>query len=287
MSIEVKDLTYIYNPGMPGETRALDGVSLKVNDGEILGIIGHTGSGKSTLLQHLNGLLKPASGEVYVDGQCITDGSVRLVDIRRKVGLVFQYPEYQLFEETVSKDVAFGPRNVGLSEEEIDVRVKAAIQLVGLNYDEICDSSPFELSGGQKRRVAIAGVIAMKPSVLILDEPTAGLDPAAHREILSMIKVIHDSLGIIIIFVSHNMADIANLSDRVVVMDKARIAMQGTPQEVFSHEKELTAMGLDVPPMRSIMRKITDAIPSIHSSALTVEEAAHDIRAVIPAPAHK
>ena len=287
MSIEVKDLTYIYNPGMPGETRALDGVSLKVNDGEILGIIGHTGSGKSTLLQHLNGLLKPASGEVYVDGQCITDGSVRLVDIRRKVGLVFQYPEYQLFEETVSKDVAFGPRNVGLSEEEIDVRVKAAIQLVGLNYDEICDSSPFELSGGQKRRVAIAGVIAMKPSVLILDEPTAGLDPAAHREILSMIKVIHDSLGIIIIFVSHNMADIANLSDRVVVMDKSRIAMQGTPQEVFSHEKELTAMGLDVPPMRSIMRKITDAIPSIHSSALTVEEAAHDIRAVIPAPAHK
>ena len=287
MSIEVKDLTYIYNPGMPGETRALDGVSLKVNDGEILGIIGHTGSGKSTLLQHLNGLLKPASGEVYVDGQCITDGSVRLVDIRRKVGLVFQYPEYQLFEETVSKDVAFGPLNVGLSEEEIDVRVKAAIQLVGLNYDEICDSSPFELSGGQKRRVAIAGVIAMKPSVLILDEPTAGLDPAAHREILSMIKVIHDSLGIIIIFVSHNMADIANLSDRVVVMDKSRIAMQGTPQEVFSHEKELTAMGLDVPPMRSIMRKITDAIPSIHSSALTVEEAAHDIRAVIPAPAHK
>ncbi|MBQ6456842.1 MAG: energy-coupling factor transporter ATPase [Mogibacterium sp.] len=287
MSIEVKDLTYIYNPGMPGETRALDGVSLKVNDGEVLGIIGHTGSGKSTLLQHLNGLLKPASGEVYVDGQCITDGSVKLVDIRRKVGLVFQYPEYQLFEETVSKDVAFGPRNVGLSDEEVDVRVKAAIQLVGLNYDEICDSSPFELSGGQKRRVAIAGVIAMRPSVLILDEPTAGLDPAAHREILSMIKVIHDNLGIIIIFVSHNMADIANLSDRVVVMDKARIAMQGTPQEVFSHEKELTAMGLDVPPMRSIMRKITDAIPSIHSSALTVEEAAHDIRAVIPAPAQK
>ena len=287
MSIEVRDLRYVYNAGMPGETTALDGVSFDVHNGEILGVIGHTGSGKSTLLQHLNGLLKPASGQVSVDGQCITDGSVKLVDIRRKVGLVFQYPEYQLFEETVSKDVAFGPRNVGLSEEEIDVRVKAAIQLVGLNYDEICDSSPFELSGGQKRRVAIAGVIAMKPSVLILDEPTAGLDPAAHREILSMIKVIHDSLGIIIIFVSHNMADIANLSDRVVVMDKARIAMQGTPQEVFSHEKELTAMGLDVPPMRSIMRKITDAIPSIHSSALTVEEAAHDIRAVIPAPAHK
>ena len=287
MSIQVRNIRYAYNEGLPDETVAIDDVSFDLFDGEIVGIIGHTGSGKSTMLQQLNGLLRPTEGTIVVDGKEITSPTAVLRDVRRSVGLVFQYPEYQLFEETVSKDVAFGPRNVGLSEEEIDVRVKAAIQLVGLNYDEICDSSPFELSGGQKRRVAIAGVIAMKPSVLILDEPTAGLDPAAHREILSMIKVIHDSLGIIIIFVSHNMADIANLSDRVVVMDKARIAMQGTPQEVFSHEKELTAMGLDVPPMRSIMRKITDAIPSIHSSALTVEEAAHDIRAVIPAPAHK
>lgn len=285
MSIVVKDLTYIYSPGMPGETKALDGVSLEVHDGEILGIIGHTGSGKSTLLQHLNGLLKPTSGEVYVDGQCITDGSVKLADIRRKVGLVFQYPEYQLFEETVAKDVAFGPRNIGLGEEEIRERVRSAIQLVGLDYDEICDSSPFELSGGQKRRVAIAGVIAMRPSVLILDEPTAGLDPAAHREILSMIRTIHESLGIIVIFVSHNMADISNLSDRVIVMDKAKLAMQGTPREVFSHEEELTAMGLDVPPIRSIMKQITDAIPSIHSSALTVDEAVRDIRESVQAPA--
>ena len=215
---------------------------------------------------------------MYVDGQCITDGSVKLADIRRKVGLVFQYPEYQLFEETVAKDVAFGPRNIGLGEEEIRERVRSAIQLVGLDYDEICDSSPFELSGGQKRRVAIAGVIAMRPSVLILDEPTAGLDPAAHREILSMIRTIHESLGIIVIFVSHNMADISNLSDRVIVMDKAKLAMQGTPREVFSHEEELTAMGLDVPPIRSIMKQITDAIPSIHSSALTVDEAVRDIR---------
>ena len=163
MSIEVRDLRYVYNPGMPGETTALDGVSFEVRDGEMLGVIGHTGSGKSTLLQHLNGLLKPESGEVYVDGQCLTDGSVKLSEIRRKVGLVFQYPEYQLFEETVAKDVAFGPRNTGLEEDKIALRVKAAVDLVGLDYDEICDVSPFELSGGQKRRVAIAGVIAMHP----------------------------------------------------------------------------------------------------------------------------
>ena len=282
MSIEVKDLTYIYNPGMTGETRALDGVSFEVHDGEILGIIGHTGSGKSTLLQHLNGLLRPTSGQVFVDGQCITDGKVRLVDIRRKVGLVFQYPEYQLFEETVAKDVAFGPRNTGLEESKIENRVRAALSLVGLDYDEIGESSPFELSGGQKRRVAIAGVLAMRPSVLILDEPTAGLDPSAHREILSMIRTIHESMGIIIIFVSHNMGDIASLSDRVIVMDKAKIAMSGTPQEVFSHDKQLAAMGLDVPPVRSIMMQIAAEIPSIQSSALTTQEAAEDIRRAIP-----
>ena len=277
MSIEVKDLTYVYSPGMPGETRALDGVSLEVHDGEVLGIIGHTGSGKSTLLQHLNGLLKPSSGQVYVDGVCITDGSVKLVEIRRKVGLVFQYPEYQLFEETVAKDVAFGPKNIGLSEDMLETRVRAAIEIVGLDYDEICDSSPFELSGGQKRRVAIAGVIAMRPSVLILDEPTAGLDPAAHREILSMIENIHEAMGIIIIFVSHNMADIAHLSDRVIVMDKGRIALRGTPEEVFAHEEELAAMDLGVPPVREIMNEITAALPDIRSNAMTADEAARDI----------
>ncbi len=284
MSIEVKDLRYVYSPGLPGETVALDGVSFEVHDGETIGIIGHTGSGKSTLLQHLNGLLKPASGDVYVDGQCITDGSVKLVEIRRKVGLVFQYPEYQLFEETVAKDVAFGPRNTGLSEEKIETRVKASLALVGLNYDEIGDSSPFELSGGQKRRVAIAGVIAMEPSVLILDEPTAGLDPSAHREILSMIELIREKMGIIIIFVSHNMADVAALSDRIIVMDGGKIAMEGTPQEVFSHEKELSAMGLGVPPVREIMTKITAALPEIESNALTADEAATDIKKVINIP---
>lgn len=278
MSIEVKNLTYIYNKGLPGETLALDDVSLEIKDGEVVGIIGHTGSGKSTLLQHLNGLLMPASGEVYVDGQCITDGKIRLVEIRRRVGLVFQYPEYQLFEETVAKDVAFGPKNLGLSDDEIEERVKESLEIVGLDYEEIKDSSPFELSGGQKRRVAIAGVIAMKPSVLILDEPTAGLDPKAHKDILAMINRIHDTMGIIIIFVSHNMTDVANMSDRVIVMDHGKIAMEGTPQEVFSREEYLESMGLDVPPARAIMNQIMAAVPGITSNALNTSEAAADIQ---------
>lgn len=278
MSIEVKNLRYVYNPGLPGETVALDDVSLTVNDGEILSVIGHTGSGKSTLLQHLNGLLKPESGEVFVDGQCITDGSVKLVEIRRKVGLVFQYPEYQLFEETVAKDVAFGPKNLGLDEEETDRRVRNAIGLVGLDYDSISESSPFELSGGQKRRVAIAGIIAMQPSVLILDEPTAGLDPSAHRDILAMIRRIHDTMGIIIIFVSHNMADVADMSDRVVVMEHGRVVMEGTPREVFSRGAELAEMGLDVPPAREIMDRIGAELPDFKSEALSIGEAAEDIK---------
>ena len=278
MSIEVKNLKYTYNPGMPGETLALDDVSFEVHDGETIGIIGHTGSGKSTLLQHLNGLIRPDSGEVWVDGQCITDKSAKLVDVRRKVGLVFQYPEYQLFEETVAKDIAFGPRNTGIPEDQMEKRVRAAMSIVGLDYDEIAESSPFELSGGQKRRVAITGVVAMRPSVLILDEPTAGLDPAAHDEVLAMIETINASMNMIVIFVSHNMADVARLSDRVLVMDKGKIAMQGTPREVFSHEDELSSMGLGVPPVRDILKKIKEAVPGFESDALTTDEAAEDIR---------
>lgn len=278
MSIEVKNLRYVYNPGLPDETTALDGVSFEVGDNEILGIIGHTGSGKSTLLQHLNGLLKPASGDVYVDGQCITDGKTKLVEIRRRVGLVFQYPEYQLFEETVAKDVAFGPHNLGLDEDEITKRVRDSLEIVGLDYEEIKDSSPFELSGGQKRRVAIAGVLAMNPSVLILDEPTAGLDPTAHRDVLAMIRRIHREMGMIIIFVSHNMADIADMSDYVIVMDHGRIALEGTPEEVFSHANTLASMGLAVPPAKEIMNQITAEIPEIRSSALTIEQAAEEIK---------
>ena len=263
---------------MPGETVALNDVSFDVADGTILGIIGHIGSGKSTLLQHLNGLIKPTSGEVYINGECITDGKVKMTDIRRKVGLVFQYPEYQLFEETVSKDVAFGPKNLGLNEEEQQARVKQAIGLVGLDYDEIKDLSPFELSGGMKRRVAIAGVIAMDPKILILDEPTAGLDPSAHREILAMVRRIHDEMGIILIFVSHNMADIAEMSDRVMVMSGGQIALEGTPAEVFSQGEKLSEMGLSVPPAREIAELIRRKAPAFTSEALTIDEAAGDIR---------
>lgn len=281
MPISVRNLKYVYNPGMPGETVALNDVSFDVADGTILGIIGHTGSGKSTLLQHLNGLIKPTSGEVYIDGECITDGKAKMTDIRRKVGLVFQYPEYQLFEETVSRDVAFGPKNLGCDEAEQEERVKKAISLVGLDYDEIKDRSPFELSGGMKRRVAIAGVIAMYPKILILDEPTAGLDPSAHRDILAMVRRIHDEMGIILIFVSHNMSDIAEMSDRVMVMSGGNIALEGTPAEVFSQGEKLSEMGLGVPPAKEIIDLIKDRNPGFVSEALSVDEAARDIKAYL------
>ena len=284
MSISVKNLNYIYNPGMPGETVALSDVSFDVADGTVLGIIGHTGSGKSTLLQTLNGLIKPTSGEIYIDGECITDGKAKMTEIRRKVGLVFQYPEYQLFEETVRKDVAFGPKNLGLDEAEQEDRVKKAVGLVGLDYDEIKDLSPFELSGGMKRRVAIAGVIAMDPKILILDEPTAGLDPAAHRDILAMVKRIHEEMGIILIFVSHNMADIAEMSDRVMVMNGGKAVLAGTPAEVFSNGEALSEMGLGVPPAREITEIIKKREPRFVSEALSADEAARDIRLYLEGP---
>jgi energy-coupling factor transport system ATP-binding protein len=278
MSISVKNLSYVYSPGMPGETVALSDVSFDVADDTVLGIIGHTGSGKSTLLQTLNGLIKPTSGEIYIDGECITDGKAKMTEIRRKVGLVFQYPEYQLFEETVRKDVAFGPKNLGLDEAAQEDRVKKAIALVGLDYDEIKDLSPFELSGGMKRRVAIAGVIAMDPKILILDEPTAGLDPAAHRDILAMVKRIHEEMGIILIFVSHNMADVAEMSDRVMVMNGGKAVLEGTPAEVFSNGDALAEMGLGVPPAREITEIIKRREPRFVSEALSADEAARDIR---------
>lgn len=281
MSIEVKNLKYIYSPGMPGETLALDDVSFSIEDGEICGVIGHTGSGKSTLLQHLNGLLKPSEGSIFVDGQCITDGSCKMVEVRRRVGLVFQYPEYQLFEETVAKDVAFGPKNLGLDEETIDERVREAICLVGLDYENIKDKSPFELSGGQKRRVAIAGVIAMKPKLLILDEPTAGLDPKAHADILKMIERIHEDMGISIIFVSHNMADIAKLSNRVLVINGGKIVAQGSPKEVFARKDYLQSIGLDVPPVVEITKALEGRLEDFRSDAITPDEAADAIAAYL------
>lgn len=278
MSIEVKDLKYIYSPDMPGETTALDGVSFDVTEPSVIGIIGQTGSGKSTLLQHLNGLIKPTSGEIYIDGECITGEKKNLSDVRKKIGLVFQYPEYQLFEETVAKDVAFGPKNLGADEEDIDRRVRHALELVGLDYDEVAEMSPFELSGGMKRRVAIAGVLAMEPSILMLDEPMAGLDPQAHRDMLVLIKKVQQDMNSIILFVSHNMADVAELSDRVLVMNKGRIVMDDGPHEIFKRRDELSDMGLSVPPIAEIAQKISDKHKDFESNPLTIGELADDIK---------
>ena len=254
MSIKVKHLTHIYSEGLPQQSVALEDVTFSAEDGQFVGIIGHTGSGKSTLVQHLNGILKPKSGQILVSGTDITAEGVVLRDIRKKIGLVFQYPEYQLFEETVEKDVAFGPGNLGLGEDEIRRRVKEAIELVGLDYEEIRKRSPFDLSGGQKRRVAIAGVIAMKPEVLILDEPTAGLDPKAHRDVLQMIEKVHSHEGNIIFLISHNMDDIARMADKILVMDNGRLAMQGTAEEIFSQEEKLASMGLALPSSAQLMK---------------------------------
>lgn len=281
MSIEVKNITHIYSEGLPHESLAIDDVSFKVDDGQMVGIIGHTGSGKSTLLQHLNGLLKPKSGSIIVGDTDITGDGIVMKDIRRKIGLVFQYPEYQLFEETVAKDVAFGPTNLGLPQEEIETRVKEAIELVGLDYDAIKNLSPFDLSGGQKRRVAIAGVIAMKPEVLILDEPTAGLNPKAHDDILNMVEKIHEATNNIVFLVSHNMDDIAEMADKVMVMDHGRLVMEGTPQEVFSRGEELKAMGLDIPASMEIVSRLNEVGMKIDATCLTLDEAADEIAEIL------
>ncbi|WDV45393.1 energy-coupling factor transporter ATPase [Clostridiaceae bacterium M8S5] len=277
LSIKIEKLTHIYNPGSPFERKALDNVNLEIEEGRFIGLIGHTGSGKSTLIQHLNGLLKPSEGKIIVDGVDITDSKVKLKEIRKKVGLVFQYPEHQLFEETVYKDVAFGPKNMELSEEEIDKRVKEAIELVGLDYETVKERSPFELSGGQRRRVAIAGVLAMKPKVLILDEPTAGLDPKGRDEILSQVKTLHQKQGITIILVSHSMEDVAMLADRLIVMHKGKIAMSGEPKEVFKNDVELENIGLGVPQITYFMRKLKEKIKDINDDVLTVDEAKEEI----------
>ena len=245
MSIEIRGLTHIYMPGTPFETRALDNVSLTIRDGDFVGVIGHTGSGKSTLIAHLNALIRPEPGHVLVGGVDVGEKGQSLIEIRREVGLVFQYPEYQLFEETVEKDVGFGPRNLGLDEETVKARVREAIAQVGLGED-ILEKSPFELSGGQKRRVAIAGVLAMKPGTLVLDEPVAGLDLAGREELLSLIQGIHKG-GVTIVMVTHSMDDAARFCDRLIVLDHGRVAFDAAPGEVFRHEEELRQMGLDVP----------------------------------------
>ena len=281
MSIEVRGLTHIYSEGLPHESIAIEDVTFKAEAGQLVGIIGHTGSGKSTLMQHLNGLLKPKSGTIVIGETDITVDGVVMRDIRRKIGLVFQYPEYQLFEETVAKDVAFGPRNLGLSEEEIDARIEEAVEMVGLDYHAIKNVSPFDLSGGQKRRVAIAGVIAMKPEVLILDEPTAGLNPKAHEDILEMVKTIHRNENNIIFLVSHNMNDIARMSDKVLVIDHGKLVMDGTPEEVFSRGEELKAMGLDVPDSMEIVSRLKAKGMDIKGACLTMDEAADKIAEIL------
>ncbi len=276
MSIILDKVSYIYGQGSAYEKKALDKVSLVINDGDFIGLIGHTGSGKSTLIQHLNGLLKATEGAIYYNGADIYDKDFSMKGLRSKVGLVFQYPEYQLFETTVIKDVKFGPANLGLPQLEIDLRSFDALKKVGIS-DDYLDASPFELSGGQKRRVAIAGVLAMKPEVLVLDEPTAGLDPAGRREILDRISQIHNESGMTVILVSHSMEDVAEYVNRLIVMDAGHIAYDDTPRKVFAGYRELEKMGLAAPQVTYIMHELKKNGFDVDTSALTVNEAKEEI----------
>ena len=267
--IRTEGLTHIYSQGTPFEKVAIDHIDIEIERGQFVGIIGHTGSGKSTFIQHLNGLLAPTSGRVIVDGVDIASSKTAARDVKFKVGLVFQYPEYQLFEETVWRDIAFGPRNMGLSEAEIDERVREAAGFVGVP-EHLLQASPLELSGGQKRRVAIAGVIAMRPRVLILDEPTAGLDPAGRESVLGNISYYQRSTGATVILISHSMDDVARIANRLVVFNEGRVAMDGTPAEVFEHSEELTAMGLAVPKATEIAMALRRRGIDIPDSIYTV-----------------
>ncbi len=270
--MQTEKLTHVYSPGTPFERAALDAVDFAPSRGEYLGVIGHTGSGKSTLIQHLNGLLKPTSGQVLFEGQDIWSSKERTRAIRFQVGLVFQYPEYQLFEETVYKDIAFGPKNMGLDAHEIDRRVREAAQFVGLK-PETLEKSPFELSGGQKRRVAIAGVIAMEPKVLVLDEPTAGLDPVGVNSILANIHDYHVANNATVILVSHSMEEVARTVDRLVVVSDALIPLSGTPEEVFSHDTDLKRMGLAVPQITRVFHRLREMGVEIDPSVYTLPQA--------------
>lgn len=272
MQIKVEDLNYIYNKDTAYEKHALKNINLEINQGEFIGLIGHTGSGKSTLIQHLNGLVKATSGAIYFEGQNIYEESYQLKDLRSQVGLVFQYPEHQLFETTVIKDVCYGPRNLGLSEDEVLERSKEALHQVGFPED-LYETSPFELSGGQKRRVAIAGVLAMHPKVLILDEPTAGLDPQGRDEILDQIQLLHKERGITVILVSHSMEDVANYVDRLIVMDHGEAVFNDTTKNVFAHYKELERIGLAAPQVTYVMNELKAKGYVVDVDATTIQEA--------------
>ncbi|MET3617397.1 energy-coupling factor transport system ATP-binding protein [Peptoniphilus olsenii] len=271
--IEIENLTHVYGKDTPFEKIAIENINLKIEENQFIALIGHTGSGKSTLIQHLNGLLKPTSGKIIADGVQIDKNSSNLTDLRKKIGLVFQYPEYQLFEETVERDIAFGPKNLGVSEDEVRKTVKDAMNSVGLTYEKFKDKSPFELSGGLKRRVAIAGVLAMKPKVLILDEPTAGLDPRGRDEILDEVLEIHKKNNITIILVSHSMEDVAKIAQRLIVMDKGKILMDSSPREIFKREEELKKAGLGIPQITSFMRALKKKGIEVNDDCITVSEA--------------
>ncbi|PRR83550.1 energy-coupling factor transporter ATPase [Clostridium vincentii] len=277
MSIKIENLTHVYMPKSPFEKLALDNVSLEIEDGDFVALIGHTGSGKSTIIQHMNGLLKPSKGKIIVDGIDITAKGVKLTDIRKKVGLVFQYAEYQLFEETIEKDIAFGPKNLGLSDGEISERVKRSMEMVGLEYEVYKNKSPFELSGGQKRRVAIAGVIAMEPKTLILDEPTAGLDPKGRDDILKQIQRLHKEYGMTIILVSHSMEDVAKIALKVMVMNHGKVVLKGTPKEVFKEVKTLEKIGLGVPQVTYLIQALRAKGFKVSDNAYTIEQARDEI----------
>ncbi|WP_373205734.1 energy-coupling factor transporter ATPase [Clostridium tertium] len=281
MSIKIENLVHVYMPKSPFEKVALNNVNIEINEGEFVALIGHTGSGKSTLIQHMNGLLKPTSGRIVVDGEDITKDGVKLTDIRKKVGLVFQYPEYQLFEETIEKDIEFGPRNLGLSDDKITKRVKRSMEMVGLDYDTYRNKSPFDLSGGQKRRVAIAGVIAMEPKVLILDEPTAGLDPKGRDDILEQIKVLHDEYKMTIILVSHSMEDVGKLAERIIVMNKGEVALEGTPAKVFKEVETLENIGLAVPQVTYLMRELKRRGFNVSDEIYTIKQGKEELLRIL------
>ena len=276
MSLKLENVSHIYGKGTSTQTNALNGVSLEINKGEFVAIIGHTGSGKSTLIQHFNGLEKATEGNVYYEGKNISDNDFNIKELRCKVGLVFQYPEHQLFEETVLKDVCFGPLNQGLTKEEAVVKAEEALQLVGVK-EELYDKSPFELSGGQKRRVAIAGVLAMEPDFLILDEPTAGLDPAGRDKILNQIDMLHKHKNMGVILVSHSMEDVANYAERIIVMNKGEIMYDDTPANVFKHYKELEKVGLAAPQITYIMHQLRDDGLKVDTDIINLEKAKESI----------
>ncbi|MGE5507555.1 MAG: energy-coupling factor transporter ATPase [Chitinophagales bacterium] len=278
MSIQIVDLNYTYAPATPLAVEALRGISLEVRDGEFLGLIGHTGSGKSTLIQHLNGLIKPSPGKVIVDGIDLGARRTNLRAVRQRVGLVFQYPEHQIFEETVFDDIAFGPRNLRHSALEVEDRVREAMAAVGLDYETLKDRSPLELSGGQLRRVAIAGVLAMRPKTLILDEPTAGLDPRGRDDILGRIASLRSDLGLTVILVSHHLEELAPLVDRLVVLDRGRVALCGPPREVFAQAALLRSIGLDVPAVTDLIHRLREQGLPLEGEALSVEEACAILR---------